>query len=159
MINLWKDVQNHEVVEKFKPSYAVDAWRRTTHSSILAWRIPWTEEPGRLEYMGLQRAGHHWETNTLTVFSYAIDGNAKSCNCYGKQYGNSSKHLKENYVPEIPLLDIYPNELEWESQRNIYLLIFIAALYATTKIQKNKSKCPSMKEQNPGWNVDCGKWI
>ena len=26
-----------------------------THSSILAWRIPWTEEPGRLQFMGLQR--------------------------------------------------------------------------------------------------------
>ena len=30
----------------------------TTHSSILAWRIPWTEELGRLQSMGLQRAGH-----------------------------------------------------------------------------------------------------
>ena len=29
-----------------------------TYSSILAWRIPWTEEPGRLQSMGLQRAGH-----------------------------------------------------------------------------------------------------
>ena len=29
----------------------------TTHSSILAWRIPWTEEPGGLQCMGLQRAG------------------------------------------------------------------------------------------------------
>ena len=29
-----------------------------THYSILAWRIPWTEEPGRLQNMGLQRAGH-----------------------------------------------------------------------------------------------------
>ena len=29
-----------------------------THSSILAWRIPWTEEPGGLQAMGLQRAGH-----------------------------------------------------------------------------------------------------
>ena len=29
-----------------------------THSSILAWRIPWTEEPGGLESMGLQRVGH-----------------------------------------------------------------------------------------------------
>ena len=28
------------------------------HSSILAWEIPWTEEPGRLQSMGLQRAGH-----------------------------------------------------------------------------------------------------
>ena len=34
-----------------------------THSSILAWRIPWTEEPGRLQSMGLQRVGHDWATN------------------------------------------------------------------------------------------------
>ena len=29
-----------------------------THSSILAWRIPWTEEPDGLQYIGLQRVGH-----------------------------------------------------------------------------------------------------
>ena len=29
-----------------------------THSSILACRIPWTEEPGRLQFMGFQRVGH-----------------------------------------------------------------------------------------------------
>ena len=29
-----------------------------THSSILAWRIPWTEEPGGLEFIGSQRVGH-----------------------------------------------------------------------------------------------------
>ena len=29
-----------------------------THSSLLAWRIPWTEEPGELQSMGSQRAGH-----------------------------------------------------------------------------------------------------
>ena len=28
------------------------------HSSILAWKIPWTEEPGRLQSMGSQRVGH-----------------------------------------------------------------------------------------------------
>ena len=31
-----------------------------THSSILVWKIPWTEEPGRLQWMGLQRVGHDW---------------------------------------------------------------------------------------------------
>ena len=30
----------------------------TTHSSTLAWKIPWMEEPGRLQSMGLQRVGH-----------------------------------------------------------------------------------------------------
>ena len=33
-----------------------------THSSITAWEIPQTEEPGRLQSMGSQRAGHDWET-------------------------------------------------------------------------------------------------
>ena len=32
--------------------------KMATHSSILAWRIPWTEEPGGLWSMGLQRVGH-----------------------------------------------------------------------------------------------------
>ena len=30
-----------------------------THSSIIAWRIPWIEEPGRLQSMGSQRVGHN----------------------------------------------------------------------------------------------------
>ena len=33
-----------------------------THSSILAWKIPWTEEPGGLQSMGLQRVGQDWAT-------------------------------------------------------------------------------------------------
>ena len=41
-----------------------------THSSILAWRIPWTEEPGGLQSMGLQRVRHDW---------------ANSLSCYGKK--------------------------------------------------------------------------
>ena len=36
-----------------------------THSRILAWRIPWTEEPGGLQYMGLQRV----RNNRVTFFS------------------------------------------------------------------------------------------
>ena len=37
------------------------------HSSILAWRILWTEEPGRLQSMGLQRVRHDWMANTHTT--------------------------------------------------------------------------------------------
>ena len=33
-----------------------------THSSILSWKIPWTEEPGRLQSMGSQRVRHDWVT-------------------------------------------------------------------------------------------------
>ena len=34
-----------------------------THSTILAWKIPWTEEPSRLQSMGLQRVGHDRATS------------------------------------------------------------------------------------------------
>ena len=37
-----------------------------THSSILAWRISWTEEPGGLQSKGLHRVRHDWETNIFT---------------------------------------------------------------------------------------------
>ena len=40
--------------------------RMATHPSILAWRIPWTEEPGELQSMGLKRVGHEYATNTHT---------------------------------------------------------------------------------------------
>ena len=36
-----------------------------THSSTLAWKIPWTEEPGRLQSMGSRRVGHDWATSLL----------------------------------------------------------------------------------------------
>ena len=38
-----------------------------THSSILAWRIPWIEDPDRLQSMGLQRVWHDWATS-LSLF-------------------------------------------------------------------------------------------
>ena len=37
-----------------------------THSSILAGIIPWTEEPGGLQFMGLQRVKRDWATHSLT---------------------------------------------------------------------------------------------
>ena len=43
-------------------------WGMATHSSILAWRVPWTEEPGRLQSMGLQRVGYDWVTLTFQKF-------------------------------------------------------------------------------------------
>ena len=38
-----------------------------THSSILAWEIPWTEESGRLQSMGSQRVRHDWATKQLCI--------------------------------------------------------------------------------------------
>ena len=42
-----------------------------THSTILAWRISWTEKPGRLQSMGLQRVGHDWATEHVYICMHA----------------------------------------------------------------------------------------
>ena len=41
-----------------------------THSSILTWRIPWTEEAGGLQSTGSQKVGHDWVTNAFTFQVY-----------------------------------------------------------------------------------------
>ena len=53
------------------------------HSSILAWKIPWTEEPGRLQSLGSWRVGHVWVTS-LSFFTYMHwrrKGNPLQCSC------------------------------------------------------------------------------
>ena len=43
-----------------------------THSSTLAWKIPWTEKPGRLQSIGLQRVGHDCVTSLSTFTFFAL---------------------------------------------------------------------------------------
>ena len=45
------------------------------HSSTLAWKIPWTEEPGRLQSMGSLRVGYHWATSLSLSLSCIREGN------------------------------------------------------------------------------------
>ena len=71
-----------------------------THSSILSWRLPWTEEPGGLQSVGWHRAGHDWSdlagthTNgllryqcfvaaivTVLVYEKHLNGNHDGMNC------------------------------------------------------------------------------
>ena len=63
--------------------FYLDIWlfmekEMATHSSILAWRIPWTKEPGGLQSMGSQRVGHDWATNT----THGSLGNTFPCETY-----------------------------------------------------------------------------
>ena len=42
-------------------------WEMATPYYSLAWEIPWTEEPGGLQFMGLQRVGHNWVTKHVCI--------------------------------------------------------------------------------------------
>ena len=48
------------------------------HSSILAWRIPWTEDPGGLKSRGLHRVGHDWATDTFTFHFHYTEPYSRS---------------------------------------------------------------------------------
>ena len=47
-------------------------WHLLLLACFLAWRISWTEEPGRLHSMGLQRVRHNWVTNTFLFFNIKV---------------------------------------------------------------------------------------
>ena len=57
-----------------------------THSSILAWRIPWTEKPDGLQPMVLQRVGHCWAINTFR-FCHVLFG------CWYQVYPNVNQEV------------------------------------------------------------------
>ena len=52
-----------------------------THSSTLAWKIPWTEEPGRLQSMGSLRFRHDWATSLSLSCIGEGNGNLLQCSC------------------------------------------------------------------------------
>ena len=68
---------------------SITEWRRSleeemsTHSSTLAWKIPWMEEPGRQQSMGSHRVGHDWVTS-LSLFTFMRgegNGSPLQCSC------------------------------------------------------------------------------
>ena len=76
------------------------------HSSILAWRIPWIEEPGRIQSMGLQRVGHDWLTNTFT-------GNKD-------KMGERRKNLKSQRVDSLVNLQLGVRVLEMKLEAPVW---------------------------------------
>ena len=61
-----------------------------THSSILAWRIPWTEEPGRLQSTGSQRVGHDWVTSPHLT---SPQGSLACCSPWGHKESDTTEWL------------------------------------------------------------------
>ena len=60
-LHIWNECTGSEDTFNFIVEYPLYLEEGTaTHSSIVAWRIPWTEEPGGLQSMGFQRVGHDW---------------------------------------------------------------------------------------------------
>ena len=59
--------------KEVKPSRVLLEKVMATHSRTLAWKIPWMEEPGRLQSMGSQRVGHILSDFTFTFHFHALE--------------------------------------------------------------------------------------
>ena len=69
MTNSTPHLQYKELIQASDSLNALKAM--APHSSTLAWKIPWTEEPGGLQSMGLRRVGHGWATSlSLLTFMH-----------------------------------------------------------------------------------------
>ena len=72
---LQKDEKMKSNPQAFKRNYSIKIHKTcaalsvATHSSTLAWKIPWTEEPGGLQSTGSLRVGHNWATS-LSLFTF-----------------------------------------------------------------------------------------
>ena len=64
-----------------------------THSSILSWRIPWTEEPGRLQFVALQESDTTQRLNTIASHIYFWFSNSFVCELTTHKEGNSGQCL------------------------------------------------------------------
>ena len=81
-----------------------------THSSILAWRIPWMEEPGRLQSMGFQRVRHDWATSLTEA-----EDIKKTWQEYTEELYKKDLHDPDNHNGVITHLasDILECEVKW----------------------------------------------
>ena len=128
------------------------------HSNTLAWKIPWMEEPGRLQSMGLLRVGCNWATS-LSLFTFMGcrrkwqptpvflpgesqgQGSLVGCQSYGDSLKKTSN--KTTSDPKIPLLGMNTEEIIIE--KDTCTPKFIATLFTTARTWK-QPRCPSTDE-------------
>ena len=82
-----------------------------THSSILAWRIPWTEEPGRLQSTELQRVGHNLATECFSLaLSPSFPISSVQFSCSVMSYSLQPHELQYTRPPcPSPTPEVYSN--------------------------------------------------
>ena len=98
----------------------------TTHPSILAWRIPWTEEPGGLQSVGSRRVRHNWVTDTLmqTVSRWSGCPSAFSSSAPLPYHTWRQRNLGSGFQEKaylhihLPASPLYPLEVSVPVQRN-----------------------------------------
>ena len=117
------------------------------HSSTLAWKIPWTEEPGRLQFMGSLRVKHDWATS-LSLFTFMhwrrkwqptpvfLPGESRGrgslvgCRLWGRTESDTTEATQQQ---QQQLLHCQADSLPLSHQRSHYMLLHITMFYYNIK--------------------------
>ena len=125
-----------------------------THSSILPWKIPWTDEPGRLQSMELQRVRYNWahthkliNCNNLSQFSSVaqscpIHCDPMNCSMPGLPVPHQLPESTQTHVhcisdgiqPSHPLLPPFPPNLNLSQHQGLFK--WVSFLYQVAKVSK-----------------------
>ena len=113
----------------------------TTHASTLAWKIPWTEEPGRLQSMGFQRVWYHQAPSLSFSFSVSY--------CWGWE-GLCQERFKSNiWFPPLfnSLISVLVSNsgISWNSGQMPRIKFNMLCLTWKTKLQKKFSELKFLK--------------
>ena len=119
------------------------------HSSILAWRIPWTEEPGGLQSMGSQRVRHDWVCTAAACITYMLAITKKEIlsfrtawmNLEGIMLNEISRIEKDYKQGEKTAFRMGGNNSNWSNWWRINL----KNIQATPAAQFQKNKWPNQK--------------
>ena len=112
-----------------------------THSSILAWGIPWTEEPGGLESTGLQRVRHNWVTNThMLKTPFALSSVPQSCQTFCNPQDYSMPGFLVHHQGSLSLLKLMSIKLVLPSN---YLILchplLLPSIFLSIRVFSNES--------------------
>ena len=89
-----------------------------THSSILTWRIPWTEEPGRLQSIWSQRVGHSWSdlacTHSVTLQSEGHSIAEGAVTLALRRHAWKFHHLQSTQLKHLNHWSLFPSSIKWD---------------------------------------------
>ena len=127
------------------------------HSSTLAWEIPWTEEPGGLQSMGLRRVGHDWESS-LSLFTFMhwrrkwqptpvfLPGESQGRGAWwAAAYGVAQsrtrlKRLSSGSSSSIPSRTLPLSSLPWFVM-NLFIWLFLVCFPTKPDLNPHENRC------------------
>ena len=119
-----------------------------THSSTVAWKIPWTAEPGGLQPMGSHRVRPNWVTNSFTFTLYEVV--AKVTVVLDLEFYTRFRHIfisqNRNHYS---VLSCHSKDLKWQTHVAVWLPLRV--LLSKQRIVHSQGMRPQRRGLNPSW--------